>query len=194
MAEIERVAVNRPVDAPVAVRHEGDVTIIPVLAERIVTRTQLVLVEEIRITRHRETRPAPRQVTLRREEMVVERLDAASGEWRVVDAAPPGLLGARAPAESWMRGRRRQPERRRRDPGVAAAQAVRPSPRRCLRSEAASRAGRTVPRTSSGVSRRAGIRRSRPPPRGPGRPGSPCVAASPSAPAPAHRARFAARR
>ena len=80
-SEVERVAVGRPLDAPVAVRHEGDVMIVPVVEERLVTTTQLVLVEEIRVTRRRETRSVPREVTLRREEIVVERLDPASGEW-----------------------------------------------------------------------------------------------------------------
>ncbi len=89
-AEVERVAVGRPVDAPPAVRHEGETTIVPVLEERAVMRTQLVLVEEIRITRRRETRAVPREVTLRREEVVVERRDPASGEWHAVEAAPAG--------------------------------------------------------------------------------------------------------
>ena len=84
--EVERVKVERPVDAEVAVRYEGDVAIFPVVEERLVTRKQLVLVEEIRITRRTHTRSEPRQVTLLREEVVAERLDPESGEWRSIDA------------------------------------------------------------------------------------------------------------
>ena len=53
-------------------------------------RTQLVLVEEIRITRRRETRAVPREVTLRREEVVVEGRGTGLGEWHAVEAAPAG--------------------------------------------------------------------------------------------------------
>jgi uncharacterized protein (TIGR02271 family) len=85
VTEVERVAVGRPLDEPVAVRYEGDVMIVPVVEERLVTRKQLVLVEEIRVTTRRLPRSAPSQATLRREEIIVERLDPDSGEWRRVD-------------------------------------------------------------------------------------------------------------
>ena len=83
--EVERVAIDRPVDAEVPVRHEGDVTIFPVLEERLVTRKQLVLVEEIHVTRCSRPRSLPQEATLRREEIIAERLDPASGEWRPID-------------------------------------------------------------------------------------------------------------
>lgn len=84
MAEITRVKVDRVVVGPVTVRYEGDVMIVPVVEERLVTYTELVLVEEIHISRRQVTRSASEQVTVRREEIVVERLDPAAGEWRIV--------------------------------------------------------------------------------------------------------------
>lgn len=94
VTDVERVAVDRAVDAAVAVRYEGDVMVIPVVEERLVTTKQLVLVEEIRVRRRTLPQRAPREITLRREEIVVERLDPASGEWRPVD---PGA-GAASPS------------------------------------------------------------------------------------------------
>ena len=75
--EVERVPVGRWVEAAPAVRREGDTTVIPVLEEVVVVEKRLRLVEEVRVTRRRTTRRASERVTLRREEAVVERLDAA---------------------------------------------------------------------------------------------------------------------
>ena len=80
--EIERVAIGRPVEGPVAVRHEGEVMIVSVVEERLIVSKQLVLVEEIRITRRTLDQRAPRNVAVRREEIIAERLDPASGEWK----------------------------------------------------------------------------------------------------------------
>lgn len=86
VTEVERVAIGRPVDEAVAVRYEGETMIVPVLEERLVTRRQWVLVEEIRLTRRSvETRPPPRDVVLRREEVIAERLDRDTNEWKPVD-------------------------------------------------------------------------------------------------------------
>lgn len=71
---VERVAVNRPVDEPVPVHHEGDTLIIPVFEEILVVRKQLMLKEELHVTRHRTESHRPQQVTLRREDVSVERL------------------------------------------------------------------------------------------------------------------------
>src|SRR3954469_15149605 len=45
---VERVPVNRQVDAPAPPRQEGDVTIVPVYEEILVVQKRLVLKEEIR--------------------------------------------------------------------------------------------------------------------------------------------------
>lgn len=71
--EVRRVAVNRVVDAVPAQRQEGGVTIVPVVEERLVVTKQLVLTEEVHIAVHRRQRAEPRQVSLRREELTVER-------------------------------------------------------------------------------------------------------------------------
>lgn len=78
--EVERVAVNRPVEGPVAVRYEGDTLIVPVLEETLVVEKRLILKEELRIARHRIEAHQPRQVVLRREEVSVERLPAPAAE------------------------------------------------------------------------------------------------------------------
>jgi uncharacterized protein (TIGR02271 family) len=71
--EIERVPRNEFVSGPVAVRQEGDVTVVPVLEEVLVVEKRLMLREEIRITRRRETRRHVEHVTLRSEEARVLR-------------------------------------------------------------------------------------------------------------------------
>jgi stress response protein YsnF len=78
--EVERVPVGRWVEAPPGVRQEGETTVIPVLEEVVVVEKRLRLVEEVRVTRRRRTERAAERVTLRREEAVVERLDAAGGD------------------------------------------------------------------------------------------------------------------
>jgi uncharacterized protein (TIGR02271 family) len=89
--EVERVAVNRPVDAPVAVRHEGDTMIIPIIEEVLFVEKRLVLKEEIRLTRRRQQVREPQRVTLRSEHASVERIghDAVpqAGEHRVPPAS-----------------------------------------------------------------------------------------------------------
>lgn len=70
---VERVAVGRTVDAPVDVRQIDDVTIVPVHEEQLVVTRRLVLKEELHIRRLvRETRET-RQVTLRMQDVEVER-------------------------------------------------------------------------------------------------------------------------
>ena len=75
--EVERVPVDRWVEAPVPIRQEGETTIITLLEEVVVVEKRLRATEEVRITRRRTTRQAAQHVTLRREEAVVERLEVA---------------------------------------------------------------------------------------------------------------------
>ncbi len=77
---VERVPVDRWVEAPVEIRQEGEVTIIPVHAEVVVVETRLKLVEEVRVRRRRATSQAEERVLLRSEEAVIERLAAAEDE------------------------------------------------------------------------------------------------------------------
>ncbi len=81
-AEVERVAINEFVDRAPPVREEGDVTVIPLLEEVLVVEKRLLLKEEIRVSKNRTERREPQRVTLRREEAVVERLEADEDEPR----------------------------------------------------------------------------------------------------------------
>ncbi len=68
---IEHVSQNIYVDTIPVIRQEGDTMIIPVLQEVMVKR--MLLVEEIRITKHTIQTKEPQQVTLRKESVTVER-------------------------------------------------------------------------------------------------------------------------
>ncbi|MGE3539757.1 MAG: YsnF/AvaK domain-containing protein [Candidatus Tectimicrobiota bacterium] len=72
--EVTRVPVQRIVDAPVPVREENGTTIIPVLEEVLVVEKRLMLTEEIHIRTHRVETRQPQRVTLRSEDVTVERL------------------------------------------------------------------------------------------------------------------------
>ena len=74
---VERVALNRVVDGPVPIRYEGEVTIIPLVEEVLVVEKRLMLKEELRITRRRVAEHKPQQITLRREEVILERITPA---------------------------------------------------------------------------------------------------------------------
>jgi stress response protein YsnF len=78
--DVERVPLDRWVDGPVPVRQEGDTTILTLVEEVVVVEKRLRAIEEVRITKRQTVRHEPRTVTLRREEAVVERLDAAGSE------------------------------------------------------------------------------------------------------------------
>lgn len=76
---VERVPADRWADDSPTVRQEGDTTIVLVLEEVPVVEKRLKVVEEIRLTRRRTSRPNPQAVTLRRQEATVERLDPPPG-------------------------------------------------------------------------------------------------------------------
>lgn len=71
---VEHVPINQVVSGEIPkIREEGDLTVIPILEERIVTRTELVLVEEVRVHRERSEYRDPQRITLRKEVVAVER-------------------------------------------------------------------------------------------------------------------------
>lgn len=77
--DVERVAVNQYVATPPpAVRYEGDTMIIPVLQEVVVVEKKTLLVEEVRITKRLTTSTETQSVTLRREDVSVEREQPAA--------------------------------------------------------------------------------------------------------------------
>lgn len=71
--EVTRVPVDRVVSTAPDIRVEGDVTIVPVVEERLVVATELVLTEEIHIRRQPTQRQVDVPVTLRRQRAVVDR-------------------------------------------------------------------------------------------------------------------------
>lgn len=72
VTNIRRVPVNKVVETPPQpVRQEGDTTIIPVLREVVVK--QLLVVEEIHITRTQQQTQHEQQIVLRKEEVKVNR-------------------------------------------------------------------------------------------------------------------------
>lgn len=71
--DVERVAVNKQVDKAPAIRHEGDKMIIPVLREVEVVEKKLLLVEELHVTRRQVKTTDQQEVTLRKEEVKVDR-------------------------------------------------------------------------------------------------------------------------
>lgn len=73
--EVARVPIDREVARAPSIREEGDLLIVPVVAEELVVRTRLVLKEELHIRRRRSRRTASEPVRLRREVAEVERAD-----------------------------------------------------------------------------------------------------------------------
>jgi uncharacterized protein (TIGR02271 family) len=74
---VERVPINRVVETPPDVRHEGDLMIIPVLREEVVVTTRLVLVEELHVRKRTLTQNNPQEVSLRREHVSYERIEGS---------------------------------------------------------------------------------------------------------------------
>jgi stress response protein YsnF len=85
--DVERVTINRVIDAPVEIRHEGDTVIVPVMEEVLVVEKRLVLREEVRLTTRRTEHRQPQTVDLRYEQVSVERLPADGAGSPPVDAA-----------------------------------------------------------------------------------------------------------
>lgn len=77
---IERVPVNRVVEGPIPVRYEGDTMIVSVLEEVLVVETRLLLTEEVHLTTRRTDTHTPTRVTLRREDVTIERIDQGRNE------------------------------------------------------------------------------------------------------------------
>lgn len=77
--DIERVPINRILEEPVGIRHEGDVMIIPVCEEQLVVRKQFVLKEELRVTRRSATHHEPQDLSLRSETVQIQRISPGEG-------------------------------------------------------------------------------------------------------------------
>ena len=71
--EVDRVPVGKVIAKMPEVRTEDDTTIIPVVEEVVVLQRQLVLKEEVRVRRIRETQNHQERVVLRGQEAVITR-------------------------------------------------------------------------------------------------------------------------
>jgi uncharacterized protein (TIGR02271 family) len=90
--DIRRVIINRDVDGPVPIRHDGNTIIVPVVEEVLIVEKQLRLKEELHITRRTIEEQIEQPVTLQREQVTIERVDA-EGQTVVeepVSELPPG--------------------------------------------------------------------------------------------------------
>lgn len=76
---VERVAINQYVDTPPTVRYDGETTVFPVLKEVVVMEKRLLLVEEVHVTKRQTTTNDPQRITLRREEVTVQRVESEEG-------------------------------------------------------------------------------------------------------------------
>ena len=71
---MEHVTVDRVVPVVPEIRHEGETTIYPVMEERLVVTRELVLKEEVRVTRVLTTRTETSSHAVSREVMEEERI------------------------------------------------------------------------------------------------------------------------
>jgi uncharacterized protein (TIGR02271 family) len=72
--QIERIPVNKVIDKiPDAIRYEGNTMIIPILQEITVVEKRILLAEEIRITKTAVSSTETKEITLRKEEIKIER-------------------------------------------------------------------------------------------------------------------------
>ncbi len=91
-AEIERVPINRMIEGPLpTLRYEGDILIVPLFEEVLVVEKRTLLKEELRISRRQHYVHEPQTVTLRSEEVVIER---TAPEALVPDLATPEIPDA----------------------------------------------------------------------------------------------------
>ena len=98
--EIEHVPVGRTVETVPPVREEGDTTIFPVVEEVVVVERRLVLKEEIRIRRLRSTERHQETVTLRTQDAVITRTEAApqpAGDLRPALGTERNLIQEQSP-------------------------------------------------------------------------------------------------
>jgi len=82
--EVTRVPVEREVANAPAIRVEGDLTIVPVLEERLVVEKRLFLVEELHLRRTERAHEVAVPTTLRRTRVDIEREDPRGARADVV--------------------------------------------------------------------------------------------------------------
>ena len=84
--KVERIPKDLVVSGFLPVRFDGDVLVVSRVEERPMLQMQHVLVEEIRVTRSTTTTRFSKTVTVRKDDVILERLDPATGQWSKVEA------------------------------------------------------------------------------------------------------------
>jgi uncharacterized protein (TIGR02271 family) len=87
--DVKRVVVQQEVDGPLAVRREGDTTIIPIVEEVLVVEKRYRLTEEIHVTRTLHEEMHRERVTLYRQDAEIEYLGEETGPRDTARARPP---------------------------------------------------------------------------------------------------------
>lgn len=82
--EVQRVEINKFIETAPPVRYEGDTMIVPLVEEVLVVEKKLVLREEIRILKRRDTVQNPQQIVVRREEATLEQIKPDANAERLV--------------------------------------------------------------------------------------------------------------
>ncbi|EWY39839.1 hypothetical protein N825_04900 [Skermanella stibiiresistens SB22] len=78
--DVERIPIGREIQVAPEVRDDGETMVIPVVEERLVVEKRLFLREEIHVRRRRTETRFQQTVTLRSQDVVVERDDDAASE------------------------------------------------------------------------------------------------------------------
>jgi uncharacterized protein (TIGR02271 family) len=89
--DIERRPIGRPIETAPEIREEGDTIVIPIVEEVLVVERRLILKEEVRVRRARQTVRHQQLVKLREQEALVARLAAetpASAADQPADVGP----------------------------------------------------------------------------------------------------------
>ena len=78
--EVERVAINKPIDRIVEPRTVGNTLIIPVMEEVLVVERRLMLKEELHVRRRQIQTRSRQRVTLRAERAEIKRINSQAGQ------------------------------------------------------------------------------------------------------------------
>ena len=76
--EVQRIAINRPIDRAVQPREVGNVLIIPVVEEVLVVEKRLILKEELHVRRKKMQTRQPQRITLRGERAEIKRINSSA--------------------------------------------------------------------------------------------------------------------
>ncbi|MCU1290719.1 MAG: hypothetical protein JWN60_2948 [Acidobacteria bacterium] len=72
--KVERVPVNKFIDAAPPIRREGDTLIIPVIKEQLIVQKRLVLIEELHVRKELVETHQPQTITLLKEQVEINRV------------------------------------------------------------------------------------------------------------------------